>query len=129
MDTPTNTKKIILMADDEATLRRVMVVALSHRGYTVIEATNGQEAVTMSKEHHPDLILLDIMMPVMDGKEALRQIRSAEDTATIPVILLTNLNDMEYIAEATSYTRVDYLVKADMSITDVIKKIDERLSA
>ncbi|NTV22214.1 MAG: response regulator [Candidatus Yonathbacteria bacterium] len=128
MDTDIRAKKIILTADDEDSLRRVMHAALSHAGYDVIEAKNGQEAVTSAREHHPDLILLDIMMPVMDGREALRILRETEETTHIPVILLTNISDMDYVAEVTAYPHVDYLVKADMSITDVVKKIDERLT-
>ena len=79
-------KQLILVVDDDAPILRLVRVKLQAEGYQVITAANGQEAVDMVQGEHPDLVVLDVMMPVMDGVAALRQIRQH---SKVPVILLT----------------------------------------
>ena len=76
----------VLIADDEKAIRNVLRIYLDNAGYEVLEAANGQEAVAAVRQSNVDLVLLDIMMPVLDGYEALRQIR---ETSNVPVILLS----------------------------------------
>jgi two-component system KDP operon response regulator KdpE len=79
-------KRLILIADDDAPILRLVRTKLQNDGYRVVTATNGQEAVDLFENEQPDLIVLDIMMPIMDGIEALRRIR---EQSQVPVILLT----------------------------------------
>jgi two-component system KDP operon response regulator KdpE len=79
-------KRLILVADDDAPILRLVRTKLQTDGYRVVTATNGQEALDLFESDQPDLVILDIMMPVMDGLEALRQIRAQAQT---PIILLT----------------------------------------
>jgi two-component system, cell cycle response regulator DivK len=82
--------KHILIVDDDPRNVRLVSALLRVSGYETIEAANGQEAVDKAREHHPDLILMDIQMPVMDGLEATRQLKSDQKTKDIPVIALTS---------------------------------------
>jgi len=79
-------KHLILVADDEAPILRLVRTRLQADGYGVISGANGREAVDLAEEHQPDLVILDVMMPVMDGLEAMREIR---ESSTVPIILLT----------------------------------------
>lgn len=79
-------KQVILVADDDPPILRLVRLKLQTEGYAVITATNGQEALDALAEHGPDLVILDVMMPVLDGLEALQRIRQ---TSNVPIILLT----------------------------------------
>jgi len=121
-------QKKVLFVDDDDPLRNAMATMAQKAGYGVFHATNGQDGITTALTEHPDIIVLDILMPRMDGREALRELRSRKETMNIPVILLTGVTDLAYVAETTTYDHVDYLIKTDVSLSDIIKKIRERLS-
>jgi CheY-like chemotaxis protein len=120
--------KKILIVEDEAPLRNAISDILSFEGFTVLQANNGQEGLDIALAQFPDLILLDLMMPVMDGLTMLEKLR-LEPTygAHAAVILLTNINDPEKVAQATEAGSYDFLVKSDWNIEDVVKKIKGRL--
>lgn len=122
-----NENKLILLVEDEVSLRQILAEKLTIEKYSVIEASNGKEALELSLERHPDLILLDIVMPVMDGLSMLQELRKDEWGADVPVILLTNLNDSTKEFESMEMGAFGYLVKADWKIDDVIAKITETL--
>ncbi len=88
-------KKVILVADDEPSIRRYLYFELSKAGYKVIEATNGQETIQQVKEQKPDLLLLDILMPILDGYDVLRKLKTNPELAYLPVIILSILEDKE----------------------------------
>jgi two-component system KDP operon response regulator KdpE len=100
--------KTILLVDDEARMRRFMQMNLELEGYRVIEASNGLEAIDRVREDLPDLVLLDVMMPEMDGFEALGIIR---ETSTVPVIMLTVRDDEDDIVRGLSLGADDYVTK------------------
>jgi CheY-like chemotaxis protein len=81
--------KLVLIVDDNLDARYVLGAILNHDGYRVVTAENGAEAVACAQKHRPDLILMDIAMPVMDGLTATRLIRERKETASTPVIALT----------------------------------------
>lgn len=81
--------KLILAVDDEKHILRLVQINLEKAGYQVITATNGQEAVQQVQENKPDMVVMDVMMPVMDGFEALKVLKSSPETAGTPVIMLT----------------------------------------
>lgn len=113
----------ILLAEDEPTMRRLMGMLLGRQGHTVIEAENGELVVELTLEHQPDLILLDIMMPVVDGFEALRRIRATPGIDDIPVIFLSAKSQIEDRVDGLRMGADDYLIKpADPS--ELMARID-----
>jgi two-component system KDP operon response regulator KdpE len=100
--------KLILVVDDEPRMRRFMRMNLDLEGYRVIEANNGMEAVDRVREDLPDLVLLDVMMPEMDGFEALRLIRK---TSSVPIIMLTVKGDEEDRVRGLELGADDYVTK------------------
>ena len=96
MTTSQETQITILIVDDNADNRLLLSSQLALSGYEVIETSNPAEGLTLAEQHLPKLILLDVMMPVMDGFEVCRQIKTNPTTRSIPVIILTSLKDAEY---------------------------------
>lgn len=101
----------ILLAEDEPTMRRLMGMLLGRQGHQVIEAENGEPVVELALQHQPDLILLDIMMPVVDGFEALRRIRATPGIDDIPVIFLSAKSQIEDRVDGLRMGADDYLIK------------------
>lgn len=123
----TDKKKIILVVEDEDPLQMVLRDVLSVEGYEVVSAVNGVEGLEMALREHPDLILLDILMPKMDGLEMLKKLREDEWGKKAPVIVLTNLSDNEDIAKAVEEDVFEYFVKTDIRIDEVIQRIREKI--
>jgi two-component system, sensor histidine kinase and response regulator len=120
--------KKILIIEDESSVRNALVNKFTSEKFEVLEAKNGKIGLKLALSNHPDIILLDIMMPVMNGITMLKKLRTNSDIQKIPIILLTNLNDSENIDEAMSLGVYDYLVKADWKLEDVVKKVKEKLN-
>ena len=120
--------KKILIVEDEAPLRNAVSDILTFEGFTVFQAKNGQEGLDIALREHPDLTLLDLMMPIMDGLTMLEKLRQDQTWGTqAAVILLTNINDPEKVPQATEAGSYDFLVKSDWNIEDVVRKIKGRL--
>lgn len=92
--------KTILLVDDSAMICHIVGQILKESGYSVITAKNGFEAVVLARKHNPNLVIMDVEMPVMDGIEATAQMKSQPETARIPVIIFTSLGREEDIARA-----------------------------
>ncbi len=120
-------KQKILIIEDEATLQKALQEVLTAEGYNTLSALDGLRGLEMAREENPELILLDIILPKMDGFEVLGALKSEEKTKSIPVIILTNLSDVSDIQKALDLGATTYLVKADFSLEDVIKKVKETL--
>ena len=101
----------VLLCDDELMNRKVASKILKKEGFSVVEATNGREAIEILKELRVELILMDLMMPVMDGYEATKIIKEDEELKTIPLIIISALSDKEAIAKGLSLGANDYLTK------------------
>ncbi len=99
----------ILVVDDEARVRLMIRENLTRRGYDVVEATNGQEAIEKIKHEFPSLILLDIMMPILDGIEVVRWIRSVRED--IPIIILSARSEESLKVKALDYGADDFVTK------------------
>ncbi|MEM9539163.1 MAG: response regulator [Cyanobacteria bacterium P01_E01_bin.42] len=104
-------KAEILVVDDTPANLRVVADTLSSAGYTVAAVTNGERALKRLQTYIPDLILLDIQMPGIDGFEICRQIKANPDTASIPIIFITALSDDESITQGFALGAVDYIMK------------------
>jgi CheY-like chemotaxis protein len=100
-----------LIVDDEKTNRLVLKSLLSKQGYQTIEAVNGQEAIDLFNQEHPSIIFMDVMMPILDGYEATRQIKAASANRFVPVIFLTAMSDEEALAQCIEAGGDDFLVK------------------
>jgi DNA-binding response OmpR family regulator len=113
----------ILVIEDEADLREAMMEALTEEGYKVSGADNGLTGLNTALAEHPDLILLDIMMPVMDGQEVFRRLRADEWGKDAKVVMLTAMDDVNNIALAHEAKPLDYFIKAHHSLEDLVKQI------
>lgn len=120
--------KTILIVEDEAPVVKALYDKLTQEGYIVHNAENGVEGLKFALSNHPDLILLDVLLPKMDGMEMLKRLRKDQWGEHVPVIVLTNLSEPENVIEGLDQYVYDYLVKADWKLEDVIKKIKERLT-
>jgi len=122
-------QKTILVVEDEKNLCEAIVDILHLKKYLTLEAKNGQEGVDVALAKHPDLILLDLIMPVMDGMTALRKIRADTWGARVPVVILTNLSatDERLVEDMIMHKPMHYLIKSDWKLHDVVKKIEEIL--
>lgn len=101
----------ILIVDDEARNRALVEALLATENFELLMAASGEEALQISVTQSPDLVLLDIMMPGMDGLETCQKLQENPDTAAIPVIFLSALDDMEYITRGFQHGGVDYITK------------------
>ena len=119
--------KQILIVEDVSFLQKAMKVILKDAGYDVIIASNGEDGLNKAIKKRPDLILLDILMPKMDGMTMLKELRKDSWGKNAPVIILTNLNDKEKLIEATKEHVVDYYVKSDWEIDEIVKIVDDKL--
>lgn len=121
-----NTPKTVLIVEDEKDLAGILVDRFSSAGFHTLIAHDGEEGLKMAKEHKPDLILLDILMPKMDGIDMLKKLRKEKVGETLPAVILTNLSDPEKMTEAAEESVHDYWIKADHSLDDLIHKIKEK---
>ncbi len=119
--------KKILIVDDEASLGNVLATALSYEGYITLKATDGEAGLVLAEKELPDLIILDIMMPKVDGITMLKRLRENEVTKKIKVIVMTALDDMSKIAEVLEVGGDEYIVKSKVSLDTIIAKVKGRL--
>ena len=117
-------KARILLVEDDRFLRRAAEAALRQRGATVTTATDGEEALRLAQEQLPDLILLDLIMPKLQGFEMLRQLRNDEPTRRIPVIILSNLSQESDVKKAEELGATAYLVKANLSLDELTRRVE-----
>ncbi|MDD3006636.1 MAG: response regulator [Candidatus Pacebacteria bacterium] len=120
--------KKILVIEDEATLQNAMVEVLEQSGYEAISALDGELGFALATKELPDLILLDIILPKMDGFEVLKGLKANPQTENIPIIILTNLGDVSSVQQALELGANSYLVKADFHLDDVIQKVERTLA-
>jgi DNA-binding response OmpR family regulator len=113
----------IVIAEDETPLLRGLKDRFTLEGFTVFPAENGEEAVKLALENHPNMILLDIIMPIMDGMTALKKIREDSWGKTANIIFLTNLSDSDKVSDAVANGVYDFLVKVDWSLDDLVQRV------
>jgi DNA-binding response OmpR family regulator len=101
----------ILVADDEEDLRELVAYRLTRSGYDVVAAEDGQEALQLARERRPDLMVLDVMMPRLDGYELTRRVRAEEALRSVPVILLTARSQESDVGRGFEVGADDYLKK------------------
>lgn len=121
-------EKVILIVDDDPSLLEMYVERIRAEGAIVLEATDGEEAVSLAKDNHPAAILLDIMMPKLNGFEVLKDLKTDPETAEIPIIILTALADDQRRREGLSLGANDFIVKSETLPIDVVEKLRKIIS-
>lgn len=119
-------KKIVIVEDDQF-LRKLITRKLSGQEYEIVEAVDGEGALEKIKQEQPDLVLLDLILPGMDGFEVLSEIEEDPELSSIPVIILSNLGQKSEIEKGLDMGAVDYLVKAHFTLGEIGDKIEEVL--
>lgn len=120
-------KKILLLAEDDFFLRGLMKKKIELSGYTVIEAEDGKIAMEKLKEHKVSLVLLDLLMPEMDGFEVLEVMSKDANLSKIPIVVLSNFGQKEKIDKALVLGAKDYIVKAHLTPSEIIEVIKKYL--
>ena len=115
--------KNILIIEDDAFLRDLIAKKLSSSGFRISEAIDGETGIKKIKDEKPDLILLDLLLPNMDGFELLSKIKQIPATSSIPVIILSNLGQKEDVDKGLKLGAVDYLIKAQFTPEEIIVKV------
>jgi two-component system, OmpR family, response regulator RpaA len=124
-----STKAKILIVEDDPALRGILETKFSAAGFDVSTAEDGVEGLTKALKIQPNLVLLDVLMPVMDGLTMLEKLRQEEDGKSIPVIMLTNLSDVDSMAKALENKAYDYFVKTKWDVDELISKVKEKLKS
>jgi DNA-binding response OmpR family regulator len=107
----TNMAQKVLVVDDDPLTQRVLKYYLERAGYEILVASSGREAIRMAKHYLPKLIILDLMLPDIDGREVLRQVQRTESTKSIPVVLLSGNTDLATTEESLQSGATQVLVK------------------
>ena len=115
-------KKILIIEDDKF-LRELIAQKVLKEGYLVTEAVDGEDGAKKAKEEVPNLILLDLILPGIDGFEVLAKVKEDPTTAQIPVIIFSNLGQKDDVEKGLKLGAVDYLIKAHFTPGEIIEKI------
>jgi DNA-binding response OmpR family regulator len=116
-------KTKILIVEDEEILLTALSEELRQEGFNAVGAKDGVEGVEKIVSEKPDLVLLDLVMPRLDGIGALKQMKENPETKDIPIVILTNLSDYDKVSDALSLGAMDYLVKANYRLEELVNKI------
>ncbi len=119
--------KKILIVEDEQDIRQTLVDKFTDEGFDVFNAENGKKGLELALKEHPDLILLDIIMPVMDGITMAEKMREDKWGKNVSIIMLTNLSDVEKVSKVLESGVYEYLIKSDWKIADLVKRVKEKL--
>ncbi len=113
----------ILVIEDDRFLRKAAEAALRRHGYTVVTAPDGETGLAAARDGRPDLVLLDLIMPGLQGFEVLKLLKEDASTAAIPVIILSNLGQDSDVKNALEAGAVDYLVKANLALDTLVERV------
>ena len=117
----------ILFIEDETALQKTLSAVMEQAGHTVVNAYDGEKGLELAQEAAPDLILLDLILPKMDGFSVLEKLKGDQKTKDIPVIVLTNLESVDDVEKVIGLGATTYLVKANYDLDDIAGKINEVL--
>ncbi|MFH1956762.1 MAG: response regulator [Patescibacteria group bacterium] len=123
-----NKKIKILVIDDDVFFRKIYRDQLTKAGFDFLEATNGVEGIHKIQNEHPDLILLDLMLPMKNGFEVLKEVKKNPELEKIPIMILSNLGQEQDVKEGMNLGASGYFVKGETKISEIIKIIKEKIS-
>lgn len=118
----------IVCAEDDKMISTSLVEGFKQGGFEVTPAYDGEEAIAKIKEVKPDIVVLDIMMPKLDGIGVVWEMKASPEIADIPVVMLTNLSDPTTISKILEAGVTDYLLKSEQSIEQIVTKVNEVMS-
>ena len=122
--TPRPIKRKVLIVEDEAPLRNVLHDRLTQEGYEVLIASNGEEGLDMAIAKKPNIMLLDLLMPVMNGTTMLQKLRDIPDFKDLPVVVLTNAGEVENIRQTKTYNNaVAFLIKSNVTMDEIVETV------
>lgn len=113
----------ILIIEDDKFLRELIIQKLGKEGFDVVEAGEGEEGLRKAKEEKPDLVLLDLILPGIDGFEVLRRAKADGETSSIPVVILSNLGQRDDVDKGVELGAADYLIKAHFTPGEIVQKV------
>lgn len=113
----------VLLVEDDKMIIDMYTLKFTQEGYEVVQAENGKDAVALAKTVNPDIILLDIILPQMDGFSVLKEIKADPNVKDVPVILLTNLGQDGDVKKGLELGATDYLIKANYTPSQVVDKV------
>lgn len=122
-----NTKKILIV-EDENPASFPLRDKLNHEGYVVLQAKNGEEGLVIALKEKPDLLLVDILMPKMDGIEMIKELRKDDWGKNAKIIILTNMTGLEHVQKAIESEVFEYLIKSDITLEYLINKVKNFLN-
>lgn len=117
----------ILVVEDDKFLREMITRKLDREGYEVIDAVDGEKGEQKIKEEKPDMVLLDLILPGIDGFEVLERVKSDPATSEIPIIILSNLGQKSEVERGLKLGAVDFLIKAHFTPAEIVSKVRETL--
>lgn len=123
----TQIMKNILVIEDDDFFRDLLRKKISPKEFNIIEAVDGEKGLEAVREKKPDLILLDLLLPNIDGFEVLSKIKADPKTSSIPVVIISNLGQQEDIERGLKLGAVDYLIKSQFDMNQIIEKIKNTL--
>lgn len=124
-----NKKQTVLIVEDDEFLRSLAAKRLDKEGLGVQVAVDGETAVAVAKEVKPDVIVLDLILPGLDGFEVLEKIKAEESLKAVPIIVFSNLGQKEDIERAQYLGAANFLVKSNFTLDDLLDKVKEQLAA
>ena len=119
--------KRILVVEDDDVLREIISRILREKGYKIEEAVNGQRGIALYRKNPPDLVLLDIILPDIDGFDVLAAFKEQEEKLACPVIILSNYGQAPDIKRGRELGATDYLIKANLSPKEIVARIQKAL--
>jgi DNA-binding response OmpR family regulator len=121
-------KKRVLIVEDDQALIDLYDKKFTHSGYEVIRAEDGQEGLDKAQSENPDVILLDIMLPVMNGFEVLKNLRKTKVIDNTPVVILSNYGETKNVTEGLVSGAVEYLIKVEHTPEEVVNIVEDALA-
>ncbi|MDE2590306.1 MAG: response regulator [Patescibacteria group bacterium] len=122
-------KKTVLLVEDDSILSEMYQSKLNREGFEVITADNGENGLSLALQIHPEIILLDILMPKMDGMTLMKKLREDHWGQNVPIIILTNLNMNDKISQGISKDHPTYFfMKTEVTPSDVVDRVKEVLN-
>jgi CheY-like chemotaxis protein len=119
--------KTILLAEDDRFLRRACETKLKQCGFDVRVAVDGDEALSLAREHAPDLLLLDLLMPKRDGLSVLKALKADTATSAIPIVIISNSSKDLEMQNASDLGAVDYWIKSNLSLQELCDRVQRLL--
>ena len=116
--------KKIIIAEDEPVLIEMYRLYFERAGYEVLKASNGRECIDFVKNEKPNIILLDILMPKVDGWEVLKQLKTDPETKKIPILVFSNLGQTQEIQKGLDLGADDYVIKSNMTPKELLEKVE-----